>query len=49
MLKFNVEMFNINVCINLTKVSSFFQKYSLNITLHILTQCVNNLIIKIII
>ena len=36
-LRFNVKMFNINVYINLMKISNFFQKYNLNITLHILT------------
>ena len=37
MLRLNIKMFNINVCINLMKMSSFFKKYDLNIILHILT------------
>ena len=29
MLRFNVKMLDIKVCVNLIKVSDFFQKYSL--------------------
>ena len=35
-LKFNAKMNNINVYVNLIKVSDFFQKNNLNIILHIL-------------
>ena len=42
-------MLNSNVRINMIKMSNFFKKYNLNTILHILTQCVNNLIIIIII
>ena len=48
-LRFNVRMLDINVCVNLTKVSSFFKKYNLNIISHILTQHVNSLTAVIII
>ena len=48
-LKFNVKMLDINVYVNLIKVSNFFLKYNLNITLHILTQYVNSLTTVIII
>ena len=44
-LKLNVKMLDINVYINLIKVSSFFLKYNLNMILHILMQYVNSLII----
>ena len=49
MLKFNVKMLNNNVRINVIKMNNFFKKYNLNMILHILMQCVNNLIIIIII
>ena len=49
MLKFNAEMLNSNVKINVIKINDFFKKYNLNMILHILMQCVNNLIIIIII
>ena len=48
-LKLNAEMLDNNVRINVTEASDFLKKYNLNIILHILTQCVNNLIIMIII
>ena len=49
MLRFNIKMFDINVCVNLMKMNDFFKKYSLNTILHILMQCANKLIIMIII
>ena len=48
-LKFNAEMLNSNVRINVIKASDFLRKYNLNMILHILTQCVNSLTVIIII
>ena len=49
MLKFNVEIFNNNVKINVIKANDFFKKYNLNIILHNLMQHVNSLTVMIII
>ena len=49
MLRFNTEMLNRNVRINVIEMSNFLKKYNLNMTLHILTQHVNNLTVIIII
>ena len=49
MLKLDIKMLNRNVRINVIKMSNFFKKYSLNMTLHILIQHINNLIMIIII
>ena len=49
MLKFNAKIFNINVHVNIMKVSNFSLKCNLKMILHILMQCVNNLIVMIII
>ena len=48
-LKLNIKMLNNNVKINVMKVSDFFKKYNLNMTLHNLAQCVNSLAVIIII
>ena len=49
MLKLDAEILNNNVRVNVTEISNFFKKYDLNMILHILMQCVNSLIIMIII
>ena len=48
-LRFDAEMLNNNVKVNVIKASDFLKRYSLNIILHILMQCVNNLTVMIII
>ena len=42
-LKLDAEMLDINICVNLMKMSSFLQKYDLNMILLTLMQCVNSL------
>ena len=49
MLRLDAEMLDSNVRVNVTETSSFLKRYNLNMTLHILMQHVNNLIIMIII
>ena len=49
MLRLDIKMLDNNIRINVIKASSFFKKYNLNMTLHILMQYVNNLTVIIII
>ena len=49
MLKLNIKMLNINVHVNMIKMSNFFKKYNLKMILHILTKHVNSLTVIIII